>query len=157
MLALVPSPDHNPSASQPTVSLCSHCAARPRSEPTSRVCEHCGLGLLLHSGADVAPRLNGAFIVLDRSLAVCAVSRGTERLLATAEIDAVNRHVSELVVAADAESQSRGDLAAAVIWAAGGDDATRSVTVRPTNTFGVRMKARIAPCGPSRAALLVFD
>ena len=31
------------------------------------------------------------------------------------------------------------------------------VTVRPWNTFGVRMRARIAPCGPPRAALLVLE
>jgi hypothetical protein len=121
------------------------------------VCENCFLGLLLQARADVAPPINGAFIVLDRSLSVCAVSRATEQLFATAEIDAVNRHVTELVVPADAESPSGQDLAAAVTWAARGDDTAHSVTVRPRNTFGVRMSARIAPCGPQPAALLVFD
>ena len=29
--------------------------------------------------------------------------------------------------------------------------------VRPWNTFGVRLRARIAPCGPPRAALVVLD
>jgi hypothetical protein len=29
--------------------------------------------------------------------------------------------------------------------------------VRPWNTFGVRMRARIATCGPPRAALIVLD
>jgi hypothetical protein len=28
--------------------------------------------------------------------------------------------------------------------------------VRPWNTFGVRMRATIAPCGPPRAALVVL-
>jgi hypothetical protein len=28
--------------------------------------------------------------------------------------------------------------------------------VRPWNTFGVRLQARIAPCGPPRAALIVL-
>ena len=31
------------------------------------------------------------------------------------------------------------------------------VTVRPWNTFGVRMRARIAPCGPPRAALVILE
>jgi hypothetical protein len=29
--------------------------------------------------------------------------------------------------------------------------------VRPWNTFGVRMRAKIAMCGPPRAALIVLD
>ena len=73
------------------------------------------------------------------------------------ETDAVNRHVTELVVPADAEAQGGENLAVAVTWAARGDDGRRMVTLRPTNTFGVRMKATIAACGPARAALVVFD
>ncbi|HEV2974613.1 MAG TPA: hypothetical protein VGX69_06400, partial [Solirubrobacteraceae bacterium] len=37
----------------------------------------------------------------------------------------------------------------------GGTPAT--VFVRPWNTFGVRIRARIAACGPPRAALLVLE
>jgi hypothetical protein len=73
------------------------------------------------------------------------------------EPEAVNRHVTELVVPADAEAQGPQNLAVAVTWAARGDESTRTVTVRPANIFGVRLKARIASCGPRRAALLVFD
>jgi hypothetical protein len=29
--------------------------------------------------------------------------------------------------------------------------------VRPANTFGVRVRARITACGPPRAALIVLD
>lgn len=152
MLALVTSPDYQP---QPTVRFCSHCAARPGPAVESRICEECFLGLLLEAGADVAPEVVGAFIVLNDSLAVCAVSREAEALLAIQETDAVNRHVTELVVPADAEGGA--SLAAAVTWAARGDEASRSVTVRPSNAFGIRMKARIASCGPVSAALVVFE
>jgi hypothetical protein len=88
---------------------------------------------------------------------VCAVSAAAERLLATRETEAVNRLITELIVPADAEAQGPSNLAAAVTWAARGDDTSRRVMVRPTNTFGVRLRARIASCGPPRAALLVFD
>jgi len=113
--------------------------------------------VLLETRADAAPHDGGAFMVLDRTLAVCAVSAGAERLLATRETEAVNRHVTELLVPADAEAQGPASLAAAVTWAATGDETTRTVTVRPANTFGVRLTARIASCSPPRAALLVFD
>jgi hypothetical protein len=120
------------------------------------VCAECGLGVLLQARSDVAPTAGRAFIVLDRSLSVCAVSAAAERLLATVETDAIHRHVTELLVPADAES-GVSNLASAVSRAAGGDDASHDVTVRPANTFGVRMTARIAGCSPPRAALLVFD
>jgi hypothetical protein len=121
------------------------------------VCESCGLGLLLESAADFAPGKGGAFMVFDSSLSVCAVSAAAEKLLATRETEAVNRHITELLMPADAEAQGRENLAVAVTWAARGDDAMRTVMVRPSNTFGVRLRARISRCGPRQAALLVFD
>jgi hypothetical protein len=145
----------------PTVWFCGHCGARPEidgtSAPAGRVCTDCGLGLLLQAGADAAPAPGSAFMVLDGTLSVCALSEEAERLLATSETEAVNRHVTELLVPADAEAQGPENLAVAVTWAARGDVATRQVVVRPATTFGVRLRARIASCGPPRAALLVFD
>jgi hypothetical protein len=155
-LALVPDIIRAPS---PSVWFCSHCGSQQGTEdeqPESRVCAECGLGVLLQTQSDVAPSHGGAFIVLDRSLSVCAVSAAAERLLATFETDAIHRHVTELLVPADAEAGA-ANLASAVTWAAGGDDASHTVTVRPANTFGVRLTARIAGCSPPRAALLVFD
>jgi hypothetical protein len=78
-------------------------------------------------------------------------------LLATVETDAVNRHVTELLVPADAEAQGPSNLAVAVTWAARGDARTRRVVVRPSNTFGIRLTARICSCGPPTAALVVFE
>jgi hypothetical protein len=121
------------------------------------VCPDCSLGVLLEASSDVAPPTGGAFIVLDGSLSVCAVSAAAERLLASSEEVAVNHHITELLVPADAEAQGPANLAAAVTWAAGGDETPRTVTVRPANTFGVRLTARIGSCSPPRAALLVFD
>jgi hypothetical protein len=121
------------------------------------VCGECGLGLILESRADVAPNAGDAFLVLDRALAVCAVSRGAERLLATSEPDAVNRHVTDLLMPAGAEQKDGESLSVAVAWAARGDAGIRTTVVRPANTFGIRLTARIAGCGPPRAALLVLD
>jgi hypothetical protein len=65
--------------------------------------------------------------------------------------------VSELLVPADAEA-GRAGFAAAVAQAAAGEDPDNSRTfVRPWNTFGVRLRARIATCGPPRAALVVME
>lgn len=145
---------------QPTVWFCGHCGSNPDSSsgpPAERVCSSCGLGLLLQSNADVAPSPGAAFMVLDGTLSVCALSEGAERLLVTSETEAVNRHITELLVPADAEGQGPENLAVAITWAARGDETTRRVFVRPATTFGVRLRASIASCGPPRAALLVFD
>lgn len=149
----------------PRIRFCSHCGARPSdggqalsvAEQSSRVCDSCSLGLLLETGADVAPEEGGAFIVVDSSLSICAVSGEAERVLAAREPEAVNRHITELLAPADAEAQGPANLAVGITWAARGDGAERRVTVRPTNVFGVRLQARIASCGPPQAALLVFD
>src|SRR5436305_12154211 len=157
-LTLVREPEAR--ASVPTVSFCSHCGSRPSTDPrgpSARVCGDCELGLMLQAGADSAPAPDGAFLVLDGTLSVCAVSASAERLLVARETEAVNRHVTELIVPADAEAQGPANLAAAVTWAARGDETMRRVVVRPANTFGVRLTARIGTCGPPRAALLVFD
>jgi hypothetical protein len=156
--ALTLVPKTTPEVVGPSVSFCSHCAARPEvDEPGSRVCFSCGLGLLLQAPAQVAPKPGDPFLVLDASLSVCAVSDEAERLLAISETQAVNRHITELLVPADAEARAQSNLAVAVTWAARGDEQTRHVVVRPANTFGVRLTARIASCGPPTAALVVFD
>ena len=144
----------------PLVSFCSHCGTHPAPEEApapSRVCAICGLGLILESRADVAPDTDDAFLVLDRSLAVCAVSRAAEQLLAISEPDAVNRHVTELLMPAGAEDTGAQWLAMAVAWAARGDAGTHTTVLRPANTFGIRLTAHIASCGPPRAALVVLE
>jgi hypothetical protein len=134
--------------------FCGHCAApAPRGQapaPTARVCRSCGLGLLLESRQDVVPTDR------DTALLIQAMSRRAQTLLAVSEEEAINRPVAELLVPADAEAQGHAGFAAAIAEAARGADDPANVFVRPWNTFGVRMRARIASCGPPRAALVVL-
>jgi PAS domain-containing protein len=120
------------------------------------VCQSCGLGLLLETRADVLPTERDAFLVIDNSLLVQAMSRRAQALLAVTEEEAVNRPISELLVSPDAESEGNR-LAMAITGAASGAGEPVHTFVRPWNTFGVRMRARIAPCGPPRAALVVLE
>ena len=144
----------------PEVMFCSHCGTRPQDGETispTRVCAGCGLGLLLQCAEDAAPKPGDAFLVLDHTLSVCAVSAAAERLLATPEMEAVNVPIGRLLAPADAEDNGGAGLAAAIIWASRGEGGVSRTVVRPANTFGVRLSARIAGCGPPRAALLVFE
>jgi hypothetical protein len=142
--------------------FCGHCAspspggAAPL--PSARVCSSCGLGLLLETREDALPEADDAFLVVDSSLLIQAMSREAQALLGVEEEAAVNTPIAGLLVPADAEAQGRTGFAAAIVEAAHGNplDSTRTF-VRPWNTFGVRMRARIATCGPPRAALVVLE
>jgi PAS domain-containing protein len=142
--------------------FCGHCAAPSPNgaapPPTARVCTSCGLGLLLEAREDTVPSAKDAFLVVDSSMSVQAMSREAQSLLGVAEEAAIDRPVAELLVPADTETQGRTGFAAAIVQAAGGDDPDNSRNfVRPWNTFGVRLRARIATCGPPRAALVVLE
>ncbi len=97
-------------------------------------------------------------MVLDTALLVQAMSKQAQTFLGVTEDLAVNKPVAELLVPADAEAQEQTNFAAAIAQAADGQDPDpmRSF-VRPWNTFGVRLRARIATCGPPRAALVVLE
>jgi PAS domain-containing protein len=141
--------------------FCGHCAApspfeRPPA-PTARVCTSCGLGLLLETHRDTAPTADDAFLVIDNALLVQAMSRRAQALLGLTEAEAINRRVAELLVPADAEARTTTAFAEAIASAAAGIEGSISATVRPWNTFGVRMRARVAPCGPPRAALVILE
>lgn len=120
------------------------------------MCPSCGFGLLLESRTDSLPSSKDAFLVIDSSLLVQGVSPAAESLLGVDEDSAVNRPVQDLLVPADAEAQGPSRFASAVAEVMGGEDSV-GIFVRPWNTFGVRMRVKIAPCGPPRAALLVIE
>jgi hypothetical protein len=142
--------------------FCGYCAAPAPDNmapaPSGRVCSSCGLGILLETRADAVPTDRDAFVIVDARLLIQALSRDAQRLLAVTEEDAIDTPVSELLMPADAETASRTGFAAAIADAAQGleSEPARSF-VRPWNTFGVRMRAKIAMCGPPRAALIVLD
>ena len=114
------------------------------------------MGMLLQAPAEFAPSPSDPFVVVDGSLTICGLSRIAEELLGVSETEAVNRHIGEFLVPGDAEAPTSENLGALLAWAARGDAPATSVVVRPTNTFGVRYWARVSPCGPPQAALLVL-
>lgn len=141
------------------VSFCGHCGLRPQPAampPATRVCGHCGLGLVLQARADVAPRHDEPFLVVDSSLSVCALSAAAETLFAIDETAAVNRHVADFLVPADANAPSAENLLTLLVDVAAGGGEVCTTVVRPRQEYGVRFWARIGPCGSPRAALLVL-
>jgi hypothetical protein len=140
--------------------FCGHCGATSAIEtpaPVSRVCGGCEVGVLLEARSDVVPGVDDAFLVVDSSLSVQAISRRAELALGVVEQRALNRHVTELLIPAGVEDERKHGLAGAITRAAGGEPGPARVFVRPASTFGVRLQARIAACGPPPAALLVLE
>jgi hypothetical protein len=144
---------------RPDVQFCGHCGRPPLEadiQPASRVCVRCGLGLVLAAPPDVAPSADDPFVLVDGQLSICAVSRLAEELLLTTETDVVNRHIGDLLVPADIEVGGPEALVNLLAHAARGEGETHHVVLRPAQEFGIRFWARIGPCGPPRAALVVL-
>lgn len=139
--------------------FCGQCAGEPSREPTplTRVCRACGMGLLLETRADAVPGRDDAFLIVDSRLTVQAVSRRAQRLLGVREEDAIDRPVARFLAAAGAETEGGGNLMTLLRSASTGSDELQSLFVSPPGAYGIRISARIAPCGPPRAALVVLD
>jgi len=145
---LVALPGHGDS-SRPDVHFCGHCGRQPQStdiQPASRVCSRCGLGLLVSAPPDAAPSPQDPFLLVDGQLSICGVSRLAEQLLLT----------GDLLVPADVEIGGPESLVNLIVHAARGPGETHHVVLRPAKEYGIRFWARIAPCGPPRAALVVL-
>ena len=141
--------------------FCGRCATpappgRPP-DPEARVCQACGLGILLETRADAVPQARDAFLIVDAALHVQALSSGAERMLAVSEEQSIHRPVGELLVPAAVDARGEDEFASAVVAAASASGGLTHAYVRPWNTFGVRLRARIGTCGPPRAALLVLS
>jgi hypothetical protein len=111
---------------------------------------------MVAASPDVAPTPDDPFLLVDGHLSVCAVSKHAEELLLTSETEAVNRHIADLLVPADIEISGPEGLVNLILHAArdGGDP--EHVVLRPAEEFGIRFWARVGPCGPPRAALIVL-
>ncbi|HEX6618564.1 MAG TPA: hypothetical protein VF024_02835 [Solirubrobacteraceae bacterium] len=154
-LRLVPTPV-DPA---PQVQFCGHCGEVPPTPMAarSRVCALCGLGVLIQAGQDLAPAPGGSFLLVDRQLKLCGLSRGAEDLLGVVEPAAVHRHICEFLEPADAEAGSDDALVHAIGATAGGALPIQSLVLRPAGEYGVRFAARVGACGPPAGALIVLD
>ncbi|MEY2535799.1 MAG: hypothetical protein QOF29_3709 [bacterium] len=144
---------------QPDIHFCGHCghaAVTDIAQPASRVCGRCELGLLIGAPPELAPAPSDPFLLVDTALSVCGISALAEEILGISETKAVNRHINEFLVPADAEVSGPGDLVNLLVHAARGAGEVHDVVLRPSDEFGIRYWARIGPCGPPRAALLVL-
>jgi PAS domain-containing protein len=114
------------------------------------------MGMPAEKAAHASPSHDDAFLVIDSLLRVRFVSERAATLLGEKEEDMVDRPVAKFLGPADAEARDPENFLHLLRRASTDGDEHSSVFVRPRNAFGVRMVARIAPCGPPGAALVLL-
>jgi hypothetical protein len=117
------------------------------------------MGLLLRAPSHSAPAEHETFLVVDDLLRIRAVSRGAERLLGIHETHLIDSQIGEVLAPAEATPDGSARLAALVARVASRaapHEGAQMIAVRPRDTFGVRYAARIGPCAPEPAVLIVL-
>lgn len=120
-----------------------------------RVCDRCGMGVMLSAPRKALPDAGAAFVVVTREGRISAVSEPAERLVGD-EAGLLGMPITTAVTSPEDEAQLLRSLARA---AGGGREIVEGPVVHAGQPSGkpVRMNARIASCGPPRAALLVLE
>jgi hypothetical protein len=145
---------------EPDVLFCAHCGshAPDGATPLTRVCGDCGLGLLVGAAPSLAPQPGEAFLLVDGQLAIREMSREAQPLLGVTESEALNLRVTDALMPADCEVDGVESLVNLLVHAARGEaeEGAARIVVRPAREFGIRLWARVGPCGPPRGALVVL-
>ena len=123
-----------------------------------RVCGRCGMGVMLTAPRKAIPGSGAAFVVVTREGRISAVSEAAEPLVG-AEPGLLGMPIASTLTSTEDDG---GDdrLVRQVARAAGAGREVSEATLTPVLQAGdnpARLTARIANCGPPRAALLVLE
>jgi hypothetical protein len=138
-------------------SRCGHPSEEPPGRPTERrrVCERCGMGMLLACSRDALPGDAAAFVICTYDLTISAVSQAGERVFGK-ENALMGAHLLDLVTSplGDDQLARHASLAA---------QRPCDPIVMPLRLVSAKARkvgtlaARIATCGPPRAALVTVE
>ena len=146
---------------QKPIRFCSRCghpseAEAGRLQPGARVCERCGMGMLLTCARDAMPGEAAAFLIATFDMRVSAVSQAGERIFG-GEQSVVGMQVLDLICSPLGDDQLGRYVAQAA-------QRECDAVVMPVRLSGRResakvgtLAARIATCGPPRAALITVE
>jgi hypothetical protein len=137
------------------VRFCSRCGTLSEFDDNGRVCGTCGMGMLLTAPAGAIEGPDDPFLVVSDELKVVAVSSAAEKLFG-AEATLLSSSLLSTLSGSDGDDA----LARAVRRAALGAREVVTVPVKGASAQARRagrLEARIAPCGPPRAALVVIE
>lgn len=142
--------------------FCTRCAATAEDPDAQsvpfgfdRVCTKCGMGVMLTAPRKALPGPGAAFVIITREGKISAVSEAAESLIGE-EPGLLGMPVGSALASADGDDH----LGRQVARAAGAGREIARANVTPVLQAGgrpARLTARIANCGPPRAALLVLE
>jgi hypothetical protein len=138
-------------------SRCGHPAEEPPGRPARarRVCDRCGMGMVLTCPRDAMPGEAAAFLIVTFELEVSAVSEAGEKIFG-AEQGLIGTFLLDLLTSPMGDDQlvRHTGIAAQRHY----DPVVLPVRLRSERAGEVgTMAARIATCGPPRAALLTVE
>ncbi len=138
--------------------FCSYCGYPPMGPwrvQAHRVCMRCHMGVVLRAPAGAEPRHDTPFLILDRQLAVQAVSRRAEIVLSVDEPAGVGIPLEELLIFDDGHCDN-DEVALLIELAMAGAEASMPFDLRTVANPEIRLRGRVTRCGPPPAALLVL-
>jgi hypothetical protein len=138
-------------------SRCGHPADEPAGRPElrRRICERCEEGMLLSCSRDALPGDAAAFVICTYDLSVTAVSQAGERIFGK-EQDVVGGSLLSLVTSPLGDDQLARHAGLAAQRAC--DPVVMPLRLASADAEKVgTLAARIATCGPPRAALLTVE
>lgn len=120
-----------------------------------RVCGRCGMGVMLSAPRGALPGSGAAIMVVTRNGRISAVSEAAEPLVGE-EAGLLGMPVGSAISSPDGDDRLARQIARA---AGGGREVAETALTPAPQTVGslTRLTARIANCGPPRAALLVLE
>jgi hypothetical protein len=138
-------------------SRCGHPADEPpgRPELRRRICERCEMGMLLSCSRDALPGDAAAFVICTYDLDVTAVSEAGERIFGK-EAEIVGHHLLDLVTSPLGDDQLARHAGLAAQRACDPVVMPLRLASRKAAAVGT-LAARIATCGPPRAALVTVE
>lgn len=142
------------------IRFCSRCG-QPSEEPPNRpdlrgrVCGHCGMGMMLTCGRDAMPGAGASFLIVNFDLSISAVSEGGEKVFGPEQTVAGSPFL-DLVTSPLGDEQLARSVGQAAQRAC--DPAVMPVRLRSHSAKRIgTLAARIATCGPPRAALITVE
>jgi hypothetical protein len=138
-------------------SRCGHPSDEPpgRPELRRRICDRCEEGMLLTCTRDALPGDAAAFVICTYDLTVTAVSQGGERIFGK-EAEVVGSNLLDLVTSPLGDDQLARHAGLAAHRAC--DSIVMPLRLSSPRGEGVgTLAARIATCGPPRAALVTVE
>lgn len=141
------------------IRFCSRCG-QPAEEPPrhldsgGRVCRHCEMGIMLTCSRDALPGARAAFLIVTFELAVSAVSAAGERIFGP-ERSLMGLHLLDLVTSPLGDDKLARHVGQAAQRAC--EPLVMPVRLAVDDRAIGTMAARIATCGPPRAALMTVE